>query len=204
MIELENSKTELVGKKQLVDAVLAEKSLEECLAKLLTSEELSDVKFKVDGKFVNAHKNIITARSDYFRALLCEKLSDDRLKRPIFIENISHDAFKSLLYFIYTGRIEENSSVKTVCELARASEWYGVDGLKERCHAYAKASLCVENVIPFFLSSLDTEPVLDVIEDACLRFIAKNFAQLIERAEFKQLPQKYLIHITQFYAQFQK
>lgn len=193
----------------MVDSVLTEKTLQECLAKLLNNEELSDVKFKVSGKLISAHKNILTARSDYFRLMLCENLAEDRLKRPILIENISYDAFKALLFYIYTGSIEETSSPKTVCELARVSDWYNIVELKDRCYSFAKMNLSIENVIPFFLNAIGSEQSgeeagLDVIEEYCLRFIAKNFSQLIERAEFKQLPQKYLIHITQYYAQFQQ
>ena len=192
--------------------MLTEKTLEESLAKLLENEELSDVKFKVSGKLISAHKNILTARSDYFRLMLCENLAEDRLKRPILIENISYHAFKALLFYIYTGCVEENSSPKTVCELARVSDWYNIVELKDRCFLFAKTNLSIENVIPYFLNAIGSEqqdggeeqPGLDVIEDYCLRFIAKNFSQLIERAEFKELPQKYLIHITQFYAQFQQ
>jgi hypothetical protein len=194
---------ELIGTKQMVDFYQTEQTLRESLAKLLISEELCDVRFKIGDKSISAHRNILSARSDYFRAMLCENLCDERLKIPILIENASFEAFKAFLYYLYTDNVSEQSNIETVCELARLSDWYNIGGLKEKCYEFAKANLSIENVISLFLCSVSVDPKLDVIEDICLRFIARNFAQIIERSEFKKIPQKYMIQITQFYAQFQ-
>lgn len=194
----------MVGKKEMVDFVQTEKTLSEDMAKLLVSEEFSDVMFEIEGKIVSAHRNILTSRSEHFRVMLCENLKQDRVVRPVHIDNITYDAFKGLLYYLYTDSIFEKTNVETVCELARLSDWYNISELKEQSFSFIKNSLSIENVIPLFICSVRIEPRLEAVEELCLKFIAKNFTQLLERAEFKTLPQNYLIQITQYYAQFQK
>ena len=188
----------------MIDSVQTEITLSHDFGKLLLSEEFSDIKFEVEGEILNAHRNILVARSNYFRAMLCENLKQDRLAKPIHIDNISYEGFKVLLHYFYTGNIIDSASVQIACELKRISDWYDLDDLNAKSFTFIQTKLSIDNVIGAFVSAHTLQPKLEDIENISLRFIAKNFNHLLEKPEFKTLSQNLLIVITQFYAQFHK
>jgi hypothetical protein len=171
------------------------------LKNLLNSCEFSDIEFQVEDKLVKAHRNILAVRSNYFRSLLCESLPADRLNKPIHIKNIGYEAFKLLLYYLYTSQIEKNAKCETICELMRACSWFNLDDLDKACLNHIECILNTENAISMLTFSLKPEPVLTNVGNLCLKFIVKNFNSIIQKAEFKNLPQSILIKISQFYAE---
>jgi speckle-type POZ protein len=195
---------EISGKKFFVDPVEAEKDLTDDLKRLLLSQELADVEIEVEGMLFKAHRNILTARSEQFKTLLCENLRQDRLNKPIHIENMSSKCFKALLHFFYTNELEENTESVIACELIRVGFWYNLDDLRRIAFNFIQSKLSEENVIELIVCALNKEPVLDDVQEICMKFIAKNFSSLVNRADFKRLPQHILIKLTQFYAQFHK
>lgn len=118
------------------------------------------------------------------------------------MDNISYEGFKALLHYFYTDRIDDSTDCLTACELIRVSDWYDLEDLKSVSQIFIRGKLGITNVLNIFLCSIELEPKLDEIELMCLKFIAKNFNQLLELSEFKTLPQNILVRITQYYAQF--
>ncbi|KAH1006630.1 hypothetical protein HUJ05_007344 [Dendroctonus ponderosae] len=78
--------------------------LSENLASLLLSQEYSDIVLVVEGQKLHAHKVILAARSDYFRALLYGGLRESN-QDEIELPNAPLNAFKVLLKYIYTGHM---------------------------------------------------------------------------------------------------
>ncbi|KAJ3687074.1 hypothetical protein LUZ61_016238 [Rhynchospora tenuis] len=78
----------------------------------------ADVTFKVNGQTFNAHKLILSARSQVFDSLFsgpCKEKSDTVIE----IEDIEAPVFKSLLYFIYSDTVPDRyalEGLKIVCE----------------------------------------------------------------------------------------
>lgn len=71
------------------------------MAKLCINDDYSDVTFIVENQRLPAHRVVLAARSEYFRALLYGGLSETnqseiQLKIPL-------EAFKALLRYIYSG-----------------------------------------------------------------------------------------------------
>jgi speckle-type POZ protein len=193
---------EMVGQKYSIPLIDTEKELSNDLKNLLKSEELSDIQFEVNGKVFKVHRNIITARSEHFRAMLCENLRTDRLARPIHIDKVSLEAFECLLNYFYTDSLIEGTSCQVACELIRVSDWYNIESLDQVCFKYIANSISLDNVIAILVCALTIEPKLKDVELLCCKFIAKNFTVIIDRSDFKSLPQFILIRITQYYAKF--
>ena len=99
---------DLFGKVFLIDKINSEQTLAIDFRKLLESEEYCDIKFEIDGKYLKGHRNIFASRSTYFRNILCENLKMDRMTRPLHLENITYDGFKSLMHYLYTDKIDVN------------------------------------------------------------------------------------------------
>jgi speckle-type POZ protein len=194
---------EMIGKHFLTDSVQTDETLSCNLLKLLESEEFSDIKFEVQGKIINGHRNIFAARSIYFKNIICETTNlDPKCSKPVHIENITYDVFKALMFYLYSGTIDSYCNGETVCELIRASKWYDLEGLDQVGYMFIKKMLCHENVIGILVNSTKKEPHLNRVEKQCLKYFAKNFNEVLTNPEFKSLEKSILVKITQFYGQF--
>ena len=97
-----------------------EKSLEKTLGSLVENEKFPDVTFSVEGKHVPAHKFMLAARSPVFEAMLFGP--NYKNEKLIPIEDISYDAFKCMLQYIYTSN--PSISEQNVIELMYVAHKY--------------------------------------------------------------------------------
>ncbi len=171
---------------------------------MLENEEFCDIKFEVQGKYLNGHRNIFAARSAYCKNILTENLKLDRISRPLHLENISFEGFKGLMHYLYTDTIDDNTSGEICCELIRVSKWYNLEGLENCCYLYIKDKMALNNVLPTFVCAAKKDPKIDGVTRICLKFIAKNFEKVLNQPEFKLLDTELLVKITQFYGHFLK
>lgn len=116
------------------------------MVQLYLNKEYSDVTFLVEHQKLYAHRVILAARSDYFRALLYGGLAESnqseiRLhKTPVF-------AFKALLRYIYSGNItlslmkEEN-----ILDILGLSNQYGFTEIEEFISEHLRQILSLSNV----------------------------------------------------------
>jgi BTB/POZ domain-containing protein 9 len=72
--------------------------------KLYNQSEYSDIELIIESEHFYAHRIILAARSEYFRALLYGGLCESQ-HHTIEIKECKVDAFRILLLYIYTGRI---------------------------------------------------------------------------------------------------
>ncbi len=171
------------------------------MLKLLEDNHFSDVDFEVEGKIVKGHRNILASRSSFLKNILTETTNYCSSK-PVHIENISYKVFQSLMFYLYTGKIEANTSGETVCELIRASEWYDLEDLNTVGYFYIKENISLENVLLTLVSATEKQPKLERVEKACLKFLAKNFNVILNDPNFKKLNKNVVIKIAQFYGKF--
>jgi BTB/POZ domain-containing protein 9 len=76
------------------------------LGKLYNQSDYSDIELIIESEHFYAHRIILAARSEYFRALLYGGLRESHHdNHTIEIKECKADAFKILLLYIYTGRI---------------------------------------------------------------------------------------------------
>merc|ERR1711971_559 len=78
--------------------------LSEHIGGLFLNDEYSDVTLVVESNRFNAHKVILAARSEYFRALLYGGMKESQLCE-IELKDTPLSAFKHLLRYIYMGHM---------------------------------------------------------------------------------------------------
>ncbi|CAG8481745.1 9180_t:CDS:1 [Dentiscutata heterogama] len=73
----------------------------------LDDGKFSDVEFTFDcGSNIKAHRVILATRSTYFEKLLGDKWKEGQMK-TIPIKHMEYTTFRSILYYLYTGKLEE-------------------------------------------------------------------------------------------------
>ncbi|CAJ0947221.1 unnamed protein product, partial [Mesorhabditis belari] len=106
----------------------------------VNSEQLSDIRFQVEGKLVFGHRIVLVNASDRFRHLL---QSPDGV---IMINDVSCNVFLCLMEFVYTGRL--SSSMKAVGQLFQvltAAQAFGLPTLEAEVLRVLTHSIDVEN-----------------------------------------------------------
>lgn len=144
---------------------------------------------------IRAHKSILTARADYFKALfrtteggfmesqICEIQVD-----PIFTEQ----HIRYVLEFIYTNRIREIRDITTddlLCLLHLADKWLLRDLKRLIEHELIRDHMSVSNVARMYGATEDFHA--QRLSRACIEFIMTNLRQLAGNEEFEEEMKNY-------------
>jgi len=161
------------------------KQLSADIGNLFNNTDYCDITLLVEGKEFKAHKIILAARSEYFRALLFSGMKETNCE-TIEINEAKPGAFKLLLQYIYTGKIcLRNEKEESVIDLLSLVHQYGLIDLQKSISDYLESILDIRNVCSIYdISSLYQ---LKSLQETCARFIDKNSLVLIKQNTFLQL-----------------
>jgi len=146
---------------------------------LLKTGVHSDVNFVLDEgrSVIPAHRAILSARSDYFNAMLRVGGMSESSQTDIHID---HDiaSFKRMLEFIYCDNISDlpTCNAKEVVELLMTANEYIMEDLRILCEPFAAKLISMENISRLLLLTANKEP--SVLRDACVQFIQDNKSAL--------------------------
>ncbi|XP_041768288.1 BTB/POZ domain-containing protein 9-like isoform X1 [Anopheles merus] len=155
-----------------------------CLGELCTSVDYSDVTFLVQNEQIPAHRAILAARSEYFRALLYGGLKESNQSKITL--DVSSTAFKQLLRYIYTGSLElQDMEVDDILTLLGLVHQYGITAFVKAISDYLYGVLTVANVCTI----ADEARLLDLAElaDKCYEFIDGNACSVIKHDSLSNL-----------------
>ena len=113
---------------------------------LFHNMKYSDVNFDVLGRQFQAHKNILTSRSEVFAAMF-EHPTQEKLSSQVIIEDIEPNIFHELLLFIYSGRIPWLKMKTMSIQLFIAADKYMIDGLKDACENHIISHMSPEKCL---------------------------------------------------------
>ncbi|XP_063992380.1 protein bric-a-brac 1-like isoform X2 [Diachasmimorpha longicaudata] len=96
----------------------------------LSSESLVDVTLSCEGRFIKAHKIILSACSPYFQELFENHSS----KHPVIILNgVKYEDLQSMIEFMYNGEIRvEESELTDLLSIAEALQVKGLCNVRDR------------------------------------------------------------------------
>jgi hypothetical protein len=101
------------------EKALETQKLKEDYGKLVEAPELADVVLVVEGERFPAHRNVLAARSEYFRGLLLSGMQEGSGQQEIPLEEVSAGAFRVVLRYLYTAAVpawEELQGTETSAE----------------------------------------------------------------------------------------
>ncbi|XP_060523915.1 BTB/POZ domain-containing protein 9 [Cylas formicarius] len=167
----------------------------ENLSSLCLSHEYSDVTLVVEGQKLHAHKVILAARSDYFRALLYGGLKESN-QAEIVLPDAPLKAFKILLKYIYTGHMFLMTLKEDVIlDILGLAHQYGFQDLESAISDVLKQLLALGNVCAI----LDTAHLygLEKLVRVCHTFLDKYASEILQHDSFLQLSQAALVEVLQ-------
>ena len=160
--------------------------LSEHIGRLYISDEYSDIVLVVgDTHRIPAHKVILAARSEYFRALLFGGMREST-QAEIKLVDTPLVAFKHLLRYIYTGNMSLNSVKEDlILDILGLAHLYGFLELETSISDYLKAVLSVRTVCLIY----DTASLyqLNGLDTAALMFMDRHAMEVLGHESFLSL-----------------
>ena len=158
------------------------------LEKLFNDQEFSDVEIKCDGEVFHCHELILSTRSDVFRAMFRNDMTENRTKE-VNIEDIDSKVLGEMLNFIYTGVTNEDVLEEKTAELLEAANRYQLEVLKSICEDRLCSSLEVSNSIEYLIFGDMYQA--SKLKRMSLRMVASNMATLVGTEDYQNLVKKH-------------
>jgi speckle-type POZ protein len=121
---------------------LFHRQLEESFEEML----FSDFTFKVRGRKLAAHKNILAMRSPVFAAMFLHPTKEVQ-SGEVEIEDIDPDVFQELLRYMYTGSPQSTAMDVMAPGILAAANKYMLDQLKTRCETHLIRQMSAKNCL---------------------------------------------------------
>ncbi|CAL8103889.1 unnamed protein product [Calicophoron daubneyi] len=157
----------------------------ESIANLYGDERFSDLTLVVQGVHFKVHRVILAARSEYFRALLYGGLAESS-RSVIQLNDISSAAFKHVLHYIYTGRLNVRR-LKTMLDVLGLAHQYDFRSLESALSNHLTHSLWLSNV--WMIYNLAVLYDLEELVNACLKFLDGIAPLPLHNSQFLHLSQ---------------
>ena len=144
--------------------------------------QFCDVLLQVENTTFPAHRNILSATSNYFFTMFTINMKE-KYERRIKIEEMLADTMKIVLDFIYTGNIQITE--KNVGTLLHAGSLMQISALLGTIEMYLSKNLNVQNCLMFY--DLSSRYLLEKIKMEVVGFILENFEKIFQQKEFFDL-----------------
>jgi len=161
------------------------------LIDILKSGMFSDLIVSIEGKKIYLHKAIVTARSEYFEAML--KLDfKEKTESVIEIKECSYEGFVKMCEHIYDDRATiEQDKIYILMEMA---DRFGVTHLKKRLECEVVLFIKIDNAAKVFKFS--NKYNYDRLRNICMTFIDEHYSQIINTEEFAELEKDDILKIV--------
>lgn len=152
------------------------------MKELLDSGEFCDISLKVEHQEIKAHRIVLASSSPYFRNMFNAQ-SLATVAKVIDLPQQNFDSIKTLINFIYTGKIELNLDI--VEELYNAASFLQLERVKNICAHFLHAILSAENCLTVW-NIADNIALEDIQKDSKMQSIT-FMESLLETETFLNL-----------------
>ena len=157
---------------------------------LLSARQADTVIITDSGAHIPAHRAILAARSDYFRAMFTFTFSESA-NADAHVRGVSDAALSAVLHFLYTdGGPDDDASLETLLETAELSDQWNLPRLLALCELYLTKHVeravrkSVSNAKVDFADLLERAEMCNAgqLRDFMRHFIATNYQALKDTA----------------------
>ncbi|TYZ64576.1 hypothetical protein PybrP1_001487 [[Pythium] brassicae (nom. inval.)] len=171
---------------QLVSSYLGD------MRRLIDAPEFADVTFIVEGRAVHAHRAVLAARSDHFRAMFSSGMRESR-EHEVPLRHTRVPVFLALLEYIYVDTVDVGAEM--ALELFAAADLYTLERLQGLCEIIVQKSVAVENAAALFQSADELHS--HRLREVCLAFIVRHFDQVTKTEGFANLSRDLILDVLQ-------
>lgn len=152
------------------------------LNSLRIREELVDVTLIVEGQYFKAHKVVLSACSDYFRAMFTDNMIEAR-RKEIHLKGMNAKGFLLVLEYAYTSKITLNLS--NVQDVLEAASYVQILALIQTCCNYLEAEIDNDNCLD--IANIAETYSLTALKMEVYKYMNQNLSSLSQTREFYRL-----------------
>jgi len=161
---------------------------------LLGNETLSDVTFIVEGHEVPAHRVVLYAQCEYFKALFSGNFQEaqSREKHRIPIENCSVKVLFAVLRFLYADELWIPKTVDQLLQMLTLVDMYQIQVLRDHCVHLLEKRVTEKNAMVLLKAAMKFG--LESLKDQCCQFIVSHFRYYVEHKLLVAEDENHLLH----------
>ena len=163
----------------------ATSSLIENMRKIINKDIFSDVIFEVEGKQIYAHKAILVAQCEHFKAMFTSGMKEST-QTKIEIKDWSYSSYNHMMEYLYTGCIQDFNPTIGL-EVIGLADSLGLENLKSLCENTLIHSVDNENVVALLMDAHQFSAL--ELKKFCMSYVVKNFADVQLTQGFESLEQ---------------
>ena len=145
-------------------------------------EMFCDVTLIVQGVCYPAHRNVLAANSEFFKALFANEMRE-KSDKVVYMDDFEPKIFEGLLNYMYCGKVPINTN--NALDLAIGADFMFLTELRQRACEFLTKSLRSENCL--FLLSMAEKYNFREIRDAAQIYILENYVAVSTCREFLNL-----------------
>ena len=156
---------------------------------MLNDGDFYDFKIKCGDKSFKCHRNVLSARSPVFKAMLKSEMRENSSNK-LTINDVEPEVISEMLHFIYTGSVINGFiSEQVASDLLGTADKYQLDLLKNMCEDKLCSSLEISNSVQYLV--LGELHHADNLRQMALRLIVKNMDLIVDSDVYKTLMLKH-------------
>ena len=149
---------------------------------LLKTGCYSDVSLVVGDKIFPAHKNVLSSRSDFFKAMFSHVEMSENVTGNVVIVDINAKIVEEMLHYLYTGRAKNLD--KYARQLFLAADKYGLDELRAQCVEQLLFDLNCENVVEVLKMTIVYE--VPRLKDGAMAFLDHHLSEVVQQENYQR------------------
>lgn len=154
----------------------------ESMGKLLNENKFSDVTLVCKGGTLQAHKLLLSSRSEVFERMFQTDMLETQNKSVECA--FDHGVMKAILEYMYIGKVIDCN----INELFVAADYYALSNLRNICEQMMMKQICVERAISTLILAYTYNA--DQLLDKALNFIVINIKTIIVSDDYIKLSKK--------------
>ncbi|GFT22813.1 speckle-type POZ protein A [Nephila pilipes] len=127
---------------------------------------LCDTNLKTNTGIFPAHKSILSARSQVFKAMFTNDMKE-KTSEYVYVEDLDDDTIQRMLLYVYTAVVED-LQWESASQLYVAADKYAILSLKNKCSSFLKNNLSSNNACELML-------LADMHQDQDLKSVVQDF-----------------------------
>ncbi|KAJ8918607.1 hypothetical protein NQ315_013113 [Exocentrus adspersus] len=168
-------------------------NLLEGLNSLRQKGALLDITLVIEGTVFRAHKAVLAACSDYFRAMFTDNMLESR-QNEICLNGLTATGFHQLLEYAYTSRLALN--IANVQDVLEAASHVQMVDVIQACSGYLQAQIDIDNCVD--ITTIAETYSLAQLRMKVYRFMSCHLLEFSNSAEFYRLTPQQLENLLAF------
>ena len=157
----------------------------------------TDIQFRFDDKLIHAHRNILSCRSSYFRALLLSDFKEKSQTTPIELTDVDHDTFSQILHYIYKASYDTampfDTAIKVMFYANKINFLTAKHGAIEHICCHLRSNH--QDILSLYCLIKPLSPAFDILLEYIYDLITEHLYDISRQKDFQDLDKDHLVDL---------